>query len=132
MTRATFTQTQVYLKPLLRKLKNKSLSEDISDSLGEITKHLLNRNYIMVIITIFYYPWSKWSNFIQIIIRNQTSYINFTGKWSLSANGYRKRTMANRRHYGWYPCENRERENLFKKCCSCYERRNSEKIHSGT
>lgn len=47
-TRAIFTQTQVYLKPLLRKLKNKSLPEDISDSLCEIAKHLLDRNYLNV------------------------------------------------------------------------------------
>ncbi|CAH0389627.1 unnamed protein product [Bemisia tabaci] len=43
---AIFTQTQQYLKPLFRKLKTKTLPEDISDSLMEITKHLLNRNYI--------------------------------------------------------------------------------------
>lgn len=48
MAGATFTQTQVYLKPLLRKLKNHSLPEDISDSLTEIVRHLLNRNYLMV------------------------------------------------------------------------------------
>ncbi|KAM3966887.1 pre-mRNA processing factor 18 [Aphomia sociella] len=47
MTRATYTQTQVYLKPLMRKLKKKNLPEDICDSLMEITKHLLERNYIM-------------------------------------------------------------------------------------
>lgn len=48
MTRATFTQTQVYLKPLVRKLKKKNLPDDICESLCEITKHLLERNYIMV------------------------------------------------------------------------------------
>ncbi|KAL0832170.1 hypothetical protein ABMA28_001627 [Loxostege sticticalis] len=47
MARATYTQTQVYLKPLMRKLKKKTLPEDICDSLMEITKHLLERNYIM-------------------------------------------------------------------------------------
>ncbi|XP_046967156.1 pre-mRNA-splicing factor 18 [Vanessa cardui] len=47
MVRATYTQTQVYLKPLMRKLKKKTLPEDICDSLMEITKHLLERNYIM-------------------------------------------------------------------------------------
>ncbi|XP_049871146.1 DNA helicase MCM9 [Pectinophora gossypiella] len=47
MARATYTQTQVYLKPLTRKLKKKTLPEDICDSLMEITKHLLERNYIM-------------------------------------------------------------------------------------
>lgn len=48
MARATFTQTQVYLKPLVRKLKKKNLPDDICESLCEITKHLLDRNYIMV------------------------------------------------------------------------------------
>ncbi|XP_066259322.1 pre-mRNA-splicing factor 18 [Euwallacea similis] len=43
---ATYTQTQVYLKPLLRKLKTFTLPEDISDSLTEIIVHLLNRNYL--------------------------------------------------------------------------------------
>ncbi|CAG9787173.1 unnamed protein product [Diatraea saccharalis] len=47
MARATYTQTQVYLRPLMRKLKKKTLPEDICDSLMEITKHLLERNYIM-------------------------------------------------------------------------------------
>ncbi|KAF9418593.1 hypothetical protein HW555_004641 [Spodoptera exigua] len=47
MARATFTQTQVYLKPLVRKLKKKNLPDDICESLCEITKHLLERNYIM-------------------------------------------------------------------------------------
>ncbi|XP_017769111.1 PREDICTED: pre-mRNA-splicing factor 18 [Nicrophorus vespilloides] len=43
---ATCTQTQVYLKPLLRKLRTHTLPEDISDSLTEIVQHLLNRNYL--------------------------------------------------------------------------------------
>lgn len=45
---ATYKQTQVYLKPLLRKLKTHTLPEDISDSLTEIVEHLLNRNYLKV------------------------------------------------------------------------------------
>lgn len=45
---ATYTQTQVYLKPLLRKLKTKSLPEDISDSLTEITRYMMDRDYIRV------------------------------------------------------------------------------------
>ncbi|KAJ8894615.1 hypothetical protein PR048_007279 [Dryococelus australis] len=45
---ATYTQTQVYLKPLLRKLKTKSLPEDILDSLTEITSFMLERDYIRV------------------------------------------------------------------------------------
>lgn len=48
MNSATYAQTREYLKPLLRKLKNKSLPEDITDSLTEIVKHLLERNYILV------------------------------------------------------------------------------------
>ncbi|XP_066992868.2 pre-mRNA-splicing factor 18 [Anabrus simplex] len=43
---ATYTQTQVYLKPLLRKLKNKSVPEDIAESLTEITRYMLDRDYI--------------------------------------------------------------------------------------
>lgn len=48
MTGATYTQTQVYLRPLLRKLKTHTLPEDILESLTEITLHLLNRNYLKV------------------------------------------------------------------------------------
>lgn len=47
IARATFTQTRVYLKPLLRKLKHNTIPEDILDSLTDITKCLLKRNYIM-------------------------------------------------------------------------------------
>lgn len=46
IARATYTQTRVYMKPLLRKLKNNSLPEDILDSLTDIAKLLLDRNYI--------------------------------------------------------------------------------------
>ncbi|XP_051159024.1 pre-mRNA-splicing factor 18 [Leptopilina boulardi] len=47
MASATYAQTREYIKPLLRKLQNKSLTEDITDSLTEIVKHLLERNYIL-------------------------------------------------------------------------------------
>lgn len=46
IARATYNQTKVYMKPLLRKLKTKSIPDDILDSLTEIIKHLLSRNYI--------------------------------------------------------------------------------------
>ncbi|XP_055380043.1 pre-mRNA-splicing factor 18 [Condylostylus longicornis] len=46
MARVIYTQTKEYLKPLFRKLKHKTLPEDILDSLRDIVKHLLNRNYI--------------------------------------------------------------------------------------
>ncbi|KAB0802837.1 hypothetical protein PPYR_05023 [Photinus pyralis] len=46
MAGATCGQTQVYLKPLIRKLKTHTLPEDILESLTEITQHLLNRNYL--------------------------------------------------------------------------------------
>lgn len=46
MARATYMQTKVYMKPLLRKLKTKSLPEDILDSLTDIIKRLLWRDYI--------------------------------------------------------------------------------------
>nr|CAD7440937.1 unnamed protein product [Timema bartmani]CAD7457135.1 unnamed protein product [Timema tahoe] len=47
---ATYTQTQVYLKPLLRKLKTKSLPEDILDSLTEITRFMMDRDYIKILL----------------------------------------------------------------------------------
>ncbi|XP_058057093.1 pre-mRNA-splicing factor 18 [Anopheles bellator] len=46
IARATFEQTRLYLRPLLRKLKNKTIPEDILDSLTDITKSLLKRDYI--------------------------------------------------------------------------------------
>lgn len=46
ITKATFTQTRVYLKPLLKKLKNDKIPDDIFDSLTEIMKKLLQRDYI--------------------------------------------------------------------------------------
>lgn len=46
MTKATFTQTRLYLKPLLKKLKNDKIPDDIFDSLTEIIKKLLERDYI--------------------------------------------------------------------------------------
>uniref|UniRef100_A0A1B0ACL3 Pre-mRNA-splicing factor 18 n=1 Tax=Glossina pallidipes TaxID=7398 RepID=A0A1B0ACL3_GLOPL len=46
MTRVIYTQTREYVKPLFRKLKNRTLPEDILESLRDICKHLLNRNYI--------------------------------------------------------------------------------------
>lgn len=46
IARATYSQTKVYMKPLLRKLKKKSIPEDILDSLTDIVKRLLNRDYI--------------------------------------------------------------------------------------
>lgn len=52
MDSAIYAQTREYIKPLLRKLQNKSLPEDITDSLTEIVKHLLERNYILVSISI--------------------------------------------------------------------------------
>lgn len=44
--RVIFTQTKEYMKPLFRKLKNRTLPEDILESLVDISKNLVNRNYI--------------------------------------------------------------------------------------
>ena len=44
---ATYGQTQHYLKPLFKKLRNKSIQDDILDSLTIIVGHLLNRNYVI-------------------------------------------------------------------------------------
>lgn len=46
IAKATFAQTRVYLKPLLKKLKNDKIPDDIFDSLAEIIRHLLKRDYI--------------------------------------------------------------------------------------
>lgn len=46
MTRVIYTQTREYVKPLFRKLKNRSLPDDILESLQDICKNLLSRNYI--------------------------------------------------------------------------------------
>lgn len=46
IAKATFTQTRVYLKPLMKKLKNDKIPDDIFDSLIDIVKHLLKRDYI--------------------------------------------------------------------------------------
>lgn len=46
IAKATFAQTRVYLKPLLKKLKNDKIPDDIFDSLTEIIKHILKRDYI--------------------------------------------------------------------------------------
>ncbi|KAG1654293.1 Pre-mRNA-splicing factor 18 [Nymphon striatum] len=43
---ATFSQTQTYLKPLLRKLKKKLLPEDILIHLVVIVKYMLDKEYI--------------------------------------------------------------------------------------
>lgn len=48
MDSATYAQTREYLKPLLNKLKKKSLPDDITESLTVIVKHLLERNYLLV------------------------------------------------------------------------------------
>lgn len=46
LAKVIYNQTNSYMKPLLRKLKNRSVPDDILDSLTEIVKHLLSRNYI--------------------------------------------------------------------------------------
>lgn len=44
---ADYAQTQRYLKPLFKKLRNKSIQDDILDSLTTIVGHLLDRNYVL-------------------------------------------------------------------------------------
>jgi pre-mRNA-splicing factor 18 len=43
---ATYTQTQSYLRPLLKQLKSNKVAEDILKHLIIITKFLLERNYV--------------------------------------------------------------------------------------
>jgi len=42
----TYTQSRIYLKPLLRMLKKQTLTDDIRDSLVQMVKETLQRNYI--------------------------------------------------------------------------------------
>lgn len=44
---ATFRQTELYMKPLLKHLKNKTLEPDLIELLAEIMRHLNNREYQM-------------------------------------------------------------------------------------
>merc|ERR1711913_232450 len=46
MEAATYAQTRGYMKPLLRMLKKNTLTEDIRDSLTQIVKLTLQRDYI--------------------------------------------------------------------------------------
>lgn len=46
MESATYTQTQAYLKPLIRRLKKRSLPDDIMECLVEIVQHCLDRDYV--------------------------------------------------------------------------------------
>eukprot|EP00096_Caligus_rogercresseyi_P002983 TRINITY_DN15458_c0_g1_i1.p1 TRINITY_DN15458_c0_g1~~TRINITY_DN15458_c0_g1_i1.p1 ORF type:complete len:345 (+),score=128.95 TRINITY_DN15458_c0_g1_i1:60-1094(+) len=46
METGTYTQTKSYLKPLLRMLKKQTVTDDIRDSLVNMIKHCLRREYI--------------------------------------------------------------------------------------
>lgn len=46
MESATYTQTQGYLKPLVKYLKKRSLPDDIMECLIEIVQHCLDRDYV--------------------------------------------------------------------------------------
>ncbi|XP_042229042.1 pre-mRNA-splicing factor 18-like isoform X1 [Homarus americanus] len=46
MDSATYTQTQAYLKPLIKCLKKRSLPDDIMECLVEIVQHCLVRDYV--------------------------------------------------------------------------------------
>ncbi|PIK48398.1 putative pre-mRNA-splicing factor 18 [Apostichopus japonicus] len=43
---ATYSQTSAYLEPLVRKLKRKTLPPDLLDSLVQIVKFMLEREYV--------------------------------------------------------------------------------------
>ena len=53
------------------------------------------------------------------------------GEWWVCGDGYRKRPMAYWGHHGGYPRPYRQREDLLQICCSCPQRRNTEKVHTG-
>jgi len=46
MEAATFTQTKGYVKPLLKMLRKNQLTDDIRDSLSNMVKHIMQRDYI--------------------------------------------------------------------------------------
>ena len=46
MEATTYAQTRIYLKPLLRMLKKRTVTDDIRDSLVRMVKETLQRNYI--------------------------------------------------------------------------------------
>ncbi|KAK7084901.1 Pre-mRNA-splicing factor 18 [Halocaridina rubra] len=46
MDSATYTQTQAYLKPLIKYLKKRTLPDDIMECLIEIVQHCLDRDYV--------------------------------------------------------------------------------------
>jgi len=43
----TFTQTKMYIKPLLKLLKKNGLSEDLRDSLSNMIKYIMHKDYIL-------------------------------------------------------------------------------------
>ena len=47
MEAATFTQTKGYVKPLLKMLRKNQLTDDIRDSLSNMVKYIMQRDYIL-------------------------------------------------------------------------------------
>jgi len=47
MDAATFTQTKGYVKPLLKMLRKNQLTDDIRDSLSNMTRYIMQRDYIL-------------------------------------------------------------------------------------
>merc|ERR1711997_1082046 len=43
----TFTQTKMYIKPLLKLLKKNTMSDDIRDSLSSMVKYIMHKDYIL-------------------------------------------------------------------------------------
>merc|ERR1712083_569883 len=47
MDAATYTQTKGYVKPLLKMLRKNQLTDDIRDSLSNMTRYIMQRDYIL-------------------------------------------------------------------------------------
>merc|ERR1719432_474634 len=47
MDSGTFTQTKMYIKPLLKLLKKNTMSDDIRDSLSSMVKYIMHKDYIL-------------------------------------------------------------------------------------
>lgn len=91
IAKATFNQTRVYLKPLLKKLKNDKIPDDIFDSLTEIMKKLLQRDYIKasdayLTMAIGNAPWPIGKIFFSSFQRKENKF-----------------NSLYRRNYGWNP-----------------------------
>lgn len=114
-------QTFAYLSPLFKKLKKKTVAQDILEYLSGIIGHTLERDYVKVGGS---HLCDKATNF-------KARCLN-AGKCHIPSNGHRQRALADRRYDGGYSRSYGTRKNLFTTNCPCAKRRDAKKIYSGT